>query len=174
VTPTTESTSIHTRPLGRSDREALEKLVLETGAFTAAETGVAMQVFDEAFPPDEGDGDPDYNFLGTFDTVDPARLFGYVCFGPTLGTDRGYDLYWIAVHPAHQHHGIGTALMADVETRLAGWNARMLIVETSGRPAYAGTRAFYERRGYAEAARVRGFYAADDDRVLYTKRFGAS
>ena len=76
------------RSLGRSDREALEKLVLETGAFSAAETEVAMQVFDEAFPPDEGDGDPDYIFLGAFDPTDPARLFGYVCFGPTLGTDR--------------------------------------------------------------------------------------
>lgn len=163
-----------TRPLLRSDREALEKLVLETGAFTAAETEVAMQVFDEAFPPDEGDGDPDYIFLGTFDPIDPARLFGYVCFGPTLGTDRGYDLYWIAVHPAHQNQGIGRSLMSDVEIRLAGWNARMLIVETSGRPNYASTRAFYEKLGYAEAARVRSFYAADDDRVLFTKRFGAA
>jgi GNAT superfamily N-acetyltransferase len=162
------------RSLRRSDREALEKLVLETGAFSAAETEVAMQVFDEAFPPDEGDGDPDYIFLGAFDPTDPARLYGYVCFGPTLGTDRGYDLYWIAVHPAHQHHGIGGALMADVESRLASWNARMLIVETSGRPAYASTRAFYEKRGYAEAARVQSFYAPDDDRVLYTKRFGAA
>jgi hypothetical protein len=64
--------------------------------------------------------------------------------------------------------------MADVESRLASWNARMLIVETSGRPSYASTRAFYEKRGYAEAARVRGFYAPDDDRVLFTKRFGAA
>jgi GNAT superfamily N-acetyltransferase len=163
----------HTRALTRSDREALEKLVLETGAFSAAETDVAMQVFDEAFPPDEGDGDPDYNFLGAFDPADPVRLFGYVCFGPTLGTDRGYDLYWIAVDPAHQNKGIGSALMATVETQLAQWNARMLIVETSGRPTYESTRAFYAKLGYAEAARVRGFYAPDDDRVLYTKRFGA-
>lgn len=163
-----------TRPLARSDREALEKLVLETGAFTAAETEVAMQVFDEAFPPDEAGGDPDYIFLGTFDPVDSARLFGYVCFGPTLGTDRGYDLYWIAVHPAHQNQGIGRALMADVESRLAGWNARMLIVETSGRPNYASTRTFYENLGYSESARVKGYYAPDDDRVLFTKRFGAA
>jgi ribosomal protein S18 acetylase RimI-like enzyme len=175
VTPTAPSPAVpQTRPLARSDRESLEKLVLETGAFSAAETDVAMQVFDEAFPPDEGDGDPDYNFLGAFDPTDSARLFGYVCFGPTLGSDRGYDLYWIAVHPAHQNSGIGSALMREVEARLAQWNARMLIVETSGRPAYESTRDFYVRRGYAEAARVHGFYAADDDRVLYTKRFGAS
>jgi ribosomal protein S18 acetylase RimI-like enzyme len=169
----TAPTSVHTRPLTRSDREALETLVLATGAFSTAETEVALGVFDEAFPPDEGSGDPDYNFLGAFDPGDPARLFGYVCFGPTLGTDRGYDLYWIAVHPAHQHQGIGGALMADVEARLVGWNARMLIVETSGRPTYESTRAFYVKLGYAEAARVRGFYASDDDRVLFTKRFGA-
>jgi ribosomal protein S18 acetylase RimI-like enzyme len=167
-------TPSHTRPLARHDREALETLVLATGAFSAAETEVAMQVFDEAFPPDEGDGDLDYNFLGTFDPADPARLYGYVCFGPTLGTDRGYDLYWIAVHPAHQHVGLGRVLMREVEARLAQWNARMLIVETSGRPQYASTRAFYTKLGYGEAARVRGFYAPDDDRVLFTKRFGAT
>jgi hypothetical protein len=47
----------------------------------------------------------------------------------------------------------------------------MLVVETSSRPEYAPTRAFYERRGYAEAARMREFYAPGDDRVIFTKRF---
>jgi GNAT superfamily N-acetyltransferase len=163
--------AIPTRALRRSDREALEALVLATGAFSAAETDVALQVFDDAFPPDEGDGDPDYEFLGVFDPADPDRLLAYACYGPTPGTDRGYDLYWIAVHPAVQHRGIGRGLMTGVESRITAWNARTLVVETSGRPANAGTLAFYATAGYAEVARVRGFYAPDDDRVVLVKRF---
>ena len=37
--------------------------------------------------------------------------------------------------------------------------ARMLVVETSSRPDYEDHAAFYARRGYAEAARIRDFYA---------------
>jgi hypothetical protein len=47
----------------------------------------------------------------------------------------------------------------------------MLIVETSSRSDYTATRAFYERRGYREAARVRDFYAPGDDRIIFVKRF---
>ncbi len=163
-----------TRPLTRHDRESLETLILATGAFSASETDVALQVFDEAFPPDEGTGDPDYAFLGVCDAADTARLLGYVCYGPIPGNDRGYDVYWIAVHPGVQHRGLGTVLMHEVESRLAAWSARLIVVETSGRAAYALTRAFYARLGYTESGRVRGFYAPDDDRVLFTKRLKSS
>jgi hypothetical protein len=46
-----------------------------------------------------------------------------------------------------------------------------LVVETSSRPDYSGTRHFYEARGYRQAATVADFYAPGDDRVIYTKRF---
>jgi hypothetical protein len=47
------------------------------------------------------------------------------------------------------------------------------VVETSSRPEYVATRAFYARRGYTEAARLRAFYAPGDDRVIFTKRLPA-
>ena len=46
----------------------------------------------------------------------------------------------------------------------------MLVVETSSRSDYGNTRGFYGKRGYAESARVREFYAPGDDRVIFTKR----
>ena len=49
-------------------------------------------------------------------------------------------------------------------------DARMVVVETSSRSEYDGTRRFYARHGYAEVARMREFYAPADDRVIYTKR----
>ena len=110
-----------------------------------------------------------YAFLGAFTPDD--ELVGYACYGPTPDTDRTFDLYWIAVDPDAQGGGGGTQLLTEVERRLRGENARMLIVETSSRSEYASTRHFYEKRGYAEAARVREFYAPLDDRIIFTKRF---
>ena len=109
----------------------------------------------------------DYEFLGAFDGDD---LLGYACFGPTPSTQGTYDLYWIAVHPAAQRSGAGAALMAEVERQLNERGARMVVVETSSRDDYARTRSFYHKRGYTEAARLRGFYAPNDDRVVLTKR----
>ena len=96
-------------------------------------------------------------------------LQGYACWGPTPASDGGYDLYWIAVDPHAQGGGYGSALMREVEERLRATGARLLVAETSGRDAYAQTRTFYGRGGYVERARVRGFYAENDDRVIYSK-----
>lgn len=113
--------------------------------------------------------DPDYVFLGAFTPDD--ELVAYACYGPVPATDRTWDLYWIAVHPAAQGTGGGTLLLSEVERRLKEHDARMLMVETSSRSEYDATRGFYRARGYAEAARLRAYYAPDDDRVIYMKRF---
>ena len=48
-------------------------------------------------------------------------------------------------------------------------HGRLVVVETSSRPDYSATRAFYERRGYTRAAVVPGYYAPGDDLVIYLK-----
>jgi ribosomal protein S18 acetylase RimI-like enzyme len=60
-------------------------------------------------------------------------------------------------------------LLTAVERRLAADAGRLIVVETSSRVQYAPTRAFYERCGYAEAARLPGYYALGDDLVIYLK-----
>ena len=55
-----------------------------------------------------------------------------------------------------------------MERRLAG-AARLIVVETAGRPDYARTRAFYEARGYRRTATIPDFYAPGDDLVVYVK-----
>jgi ribosomal protein S18 acetylase RimI-like enzyme len=105
----------------------------------------------------------------------PSRtLMGFAMYGPTMGTDRTYDLYWIAVDRSAQGTGCGTVLLAEVERRLEALHARMLVVETSSRSDYTATRGFYLKRGYVEAARVREFYAPEDDRIILTKRLAGS
>jgi ribosomal protein S18 acetylase RimI-like enzyme len=79
----------------------------------------------------------------------------------------------MAVDPALHGSGVGTALLADMEQRLVG-AARLVVVETAGRPDYAPTRAFYEGRGYRRTAVVPDFYAPGDDQVIYTKSLSLS
>jgi GNAT superfamily N-acetyltransferase len=112
--------------------------------------------------------EPDYTALGA--DVE-GRLVGWICWGPTPCTLGTYDLYWMAVDPAVQHAGIGTALLAEMERRLAGL-ARLIVVETAGRADYADTRRFYQVRGYRPTARIPDFYAPGDDLVVYTKSLG--
>src|SRR5881296_2125152 len=98
---------------------------------------------------------------------DPVEVVGAGgAGGRTTGT---YDLYWIVVDPAWQGKGVGSALLRAVEERLPTDNGRLIVVETSSRAEYAPTRAFYERRGYAPAARLPGYYARGDDLVIYLK-----
>jgi ribosomal protein S18 acetylase RimI-like enzyme len=124
---------------------------------------VALEVFDGAVG-----GSPDYIALGA--TVD-ERLMGWICWGPTPCTLGTYDLYWMAVDPTMQGSGIGAALLREMEGRLAG-SARLIVVETAGRPDYRPTRAFYEARGYRKAAIIPDFYAPGDDQVVYVKALG--
>jgi ribosomal protein S18 acetylase RimI-like enzyme len=98
-------------------------------------------------------------------------LLGYAAFGPTPVTEGTWDLYWIAVAKEAHGKGVGSALLAAVEAKMAASKGRMLLIETSSRTDYEATRGFYAARGYAEQARIRDFYAVDDDRVMLTKTF---
>ena len=46
----------------------------------------------------------------------------------------------------------------------------MQLIETSGVPDFAAQRAFYAGLGYHEEARIRDFYAAGDDKIVFWKR----
>ena len=147
-------------PLSAADRRRIEEITRAVLVFRDDEVPVALEVFDGAVG-----GSPDYIALGA--TVD-ERLVGWICWGPTPCTLGTYDLYWMAVDPTLQGSGIGAALLRAMEGRLAG-SARLIVVETAGRPDYRPTRAFYEARGYRKAAIIPDFYAPGDDQVVYVK-----
>jgi len=152
------------RSLTAADRGRIEEITRAVGVFRAYEIPIALEVFDGAVA-----GSPDYRALGA---EQAGRLAGWICWGPTPCTLGTYDLYWMAVDPALHGAGIGTTLLHAMEQRLGGV-ARLIVVETAGRADYAGTRAFYESRGYRPTARIPEFYAPGDDLVVYTKQIGA-
>lgn len=167
--------SVRLGALTRGHRERIREILTATSVFRADEVAVALELFDETFaagparaPYDPGDGVANYEFVGSFSRE--GQLVGYVCYGATPGTDRTYDLYWIAVHPSFQGAGGGSQLLEEVERRLRGRDARLLVVETSSRDDYRATRRFYEGHAYAPVATLHDFYAPGDARVVYTKR----
>jgi RimJ/RimL family protein N-acetyltransferase len=56
-----------------------------------------------------------------------------------------------------------------VERTLAEQDMRILLVETSGVPAFERTRAVYRQLGYAEEARIRDYSAEGDDKIVFWK-----
>ena len=148
------------RSVRASDRAAVEHITRSSGLFREDEIPVAVEVFDAAAA-----GDPSYTALAA--EID-GRVAGWICWGPTPCTLGTWDLYWMAVDPSLQGSGVGTALIREMEHRLAGL-ARMIVVETAGRADYAGTRAFYEARGYRAVATIPDFYAPGDDQIAYVK-----
>ncbi|MEP6621733.1 MAG: GNAT family N-acetyltransferase [bacterium] len=151
----------------REDRASVARLLSATGAFSHEEIDVALELFDEVHT-EHGHDHRDYEFLGAFNN--DGTVVAFACFGATPSTSGTYDLYWLAVHPDVQGGGTGRSLVDWVERDLERRGARLLVVETSSRADYQRTRQFYARRGYAEAARVRDYYAPADDRIILSTR----
>jgi ribosomal protein S18 acetylase RimI-like enzyme len=168
---------IQLAPLQAPHRLALEALLRRIGRFREREIAGALELFDLGIAAEATRASsigmetrpPRYELVGAFDA---DTMVGFVCFGATPATDRTYDMHWIAVSGDAQRAGVGTWLLQHVEETLRGRGARMLVMETSSRDEYQGTRAFYLAREYVELARVKDFYAPGDDRVVYGRLLG--
>lgn len=156
------------RRLVCEDRDRVEAMTRAVGLFWDHEVPIALEVFDDATGGNAtGTVDPDYETAGAL--VD-GRLQGWAVWGPRPGEAGTFDLYWIVVDPAIQGRGIGGRLLEEMDRRIAGRVGRV-VVETSGREDYRGTRAFYEARGYLAIDRIADHYAPGDDQVVYEKRY---
>lgn len=151
-----------------ADLPALRRLVREAGVFSEAEIELAVSLAEDALA--HGAEASGHHFVLAHRA---GRLLGYTCWGPIDGTAGSFDLYWIVVDAAGQGRGLGRRLLDLTEARVRAAGGRRLFAETSGRPDYAPTRAFYERAGYTAEARLADFYAPGDDRITYGKTLAA-
>lgn len=149
------------RRLTASAVERIEEIVRETGMFSDAEVRIARELLDDGLRRPDKSG---YRFLVV---RRHGEIAGYTCWGHIDGTAASYDLYWIAVDPAAHRTGLGTALLRATEDAIRTMGGERIYVETSGRPDYAPTRAFYERSGYARVAHLPDFYGPQDDKLIY-------
>ncbi|WP_422365319.1 GNAT family N-acetyltransferase [Pelagibius sp.] len=157
------------RPARPGDRAALMALAEATGLFQAPELEDFEAMVSAAFAGDLGEDhlwivDEDQDKSGGSGGLRAAAYYA-----PEMMADAVWNLYFIGVYPDCQGQGRGTALLRHVEDELRAKGQRLLLIETSGLDSFAQTRAFYRKNGYDEEARLRDFYCAGEDKVIFRK-----
>ena len=150
-----------------NDTTALIALAEASGLFEPNQTEEIAQMLSQHFSGETNSRD----FWITDDDDGPV---GVVYVAPERMTEGTWNLYLIAVHPDRQRQGRGRALLDYVEQMLAERGERVLLVETSGTEDFEYVRAFYRKSGYDEEARIREFYTAGVDKIVFRKALVAS
>lgn len=99
-----------------------------------------------------------------------GKVVGFCYASLEQMTENTWNMLAIAVHASVQGGGCGSAIVGALENALRSRGGRLLIVDTSGKDEFAQTRAFYRKNGYAEEARIRDFWSAGDDKIVFWKR----
>lgn len=150
----------------QGDIEAVRDIVASSGFFNGEEIDIAMELVQERLGHGAASG---YHFIFA---ETGGMVTGYACYGPIAGTQSSFDLYWIAVHQSGRRGGLGRAIMRRAEAAIAAAGGSRVYVETSSRPQYEPTRAFYLRLGYRQDAMLADFYGPGDGKVIYLKEVG--
>lgn len=152
-----------TLPINK-DGTQIHHITANNTVFSREEVGCVDELWDEYLtlgPEKSG-----YYFLVEKEN---ERVLGYACYGPRSLTSGTFDLYWIAVDPTIHRGGIGRKLLAACEDAIRKVGGRLIVLETSGLPAYEPTRKFYLATGYTQEATLKDFYKPGDELVIFTK-----
>jgi ribosomal protein S18 acetylase RimI-like enzyme len=146
-----------------NDIHAIARLAIAAKMFSDGDEVFLHTMMEEYFSANQALGH------GCVIDEENGEQHGVAYYTPVKATDRVWELLMIAVHPDFQGRGQGAALMSQVESTLREQGQRMIIVQTSGQPSYALTRLFYTKLGYEQEARVRDYYTAGEDMILFRK-----
>ncbi|MBU8539871.1 GNAT family N-acetyltransferase [Falsiroseomonas tokyonensis] len=144
------------RPLAASDLAPLRAVIDATGLFPG-------DLLDEMAAPHLRSEGPPELWLTT------AEVTAIAYAAAERMTEGTWNLLLIAVHPDRQRQGTGAGLVSAVEARLREAGARLLLVETSGLDEFEPTRAFYRALGFMEEGRIRDYYKAGEDKIIFAK-----
>ena len=144
------------------DVTSLIVLAEASGLFEPSQTEELAQMLDQHFNGETKSQD-------LWFTDDDNGVVGVAYVAPERMTEGTWNLYWIAIHPERQRQGRGVALLRHVEQMLANRGERILLVETSSLESFKYVRSFYRKSGYDEEARIREFYKAGDDKIIFRK-----
>jgi ribosomal protein S18 acetylase RimI-like enzyme len=147
------------RPVEKGDVEQIKEIAEATQLFPG-------YMLDDMIAPYFSRSKPDIWFICESD----GTPVGFGFCEPERMTDGTWNLLAIGVSPSYQSRGAGADMMAYLENRLREKGERVLIVETMGLLEFERTRAFYRNNGYEEEARIREFYEAGADKVVFWKR----
>jgi D-alanine-D-alanine ligase len=157
------SISYREEPVAK-DAQCVREIIASSGFFSKGEIDVAVELVEERLNKGKASG---YYFL--FAELD-GRVVGYTCFGPIACTEKSFDLYWIAIHNDLRGRGLGKELLARSEATIAQMGGSRIYLETSSKPLYEPTRAFYLQTGYHIETSLEDFYAPGDGKVIFLKK----
>jgi len=136
--------------------------VAQAIGFEAEETDTLRRMLDEYFQdPESGEH--------CWVVDDDGELMSVAYYAPERMTRGTWNLYMIVVRPEQQGKGRGSAMLQYMEADLKKRGSRLLIVETSALEAFEPAQAFYRKNGFEQEARIRNFYNAGDDKIIFCK-----
>lgn len=146
------------RPVTKNDFESVIGIATASGLFEPDQTDMLADMLRS---PDENDV-----WFIAFAGREPA---GIAYLAPEKMTHGTWNLYLIAVHPNRQRQGHGKSILGHVQRWLAEKGERIVLVETAGIDDFAYVRKFYADQGFENEARIREFYDAGVDKLVFRK-----
>jgi GNAT superfamily N-acetyltransferase len=104
---------------------------------------------------------------GVLVAEEDGALLGLAWFLPSGTFAAGGYLRLIALNPGEEGHGVGAALLDEVERRVARESRSLFLLVSHWNE---GARRFYARRGYLEVGSIPRFVRDDTDEVICYKR----
>lgn len=146
-----------------ADAAEIRRIVIAAGVFSPEEIAIAEELAVERIQKGRAST---YQFILA---NRGRRLAGYASFGKTPGTEKIFDLYWLAVDPIHQQTGLGREILRRVEQAVLSSGGASLIAETSSTAPYEKARRFYLSAGFCVAADLPNFYRDGDGKLIFRK-----
>lgn len=150
------------RPTASFDRDAILALVESSGQFDADGLAHVTGTLDRYLVGQED---------GIWLTAVDDGPVGVAYCAPEPVTSGTWNLLLLWARDDRRGKGHGTALVDQVEAEVRARGARLLIVETSGLPAFDQARAFYLKCGFVHEATIQDFFSAGDAKMIFTKSF---
>ena len=151
--------------ISHSDMAGIKSILTSTAFFYDFEVEVCLGIAGETLS--RGSEESGYHWIKI---MDGPTMVAFANYGKNDFSIHSWELYWIAVHDQYRDKKLGKTLLQAVEDDLRERGAGILWIETSGRPLYAPTEAFYRNNGYTLAASLADFYAPGDPKQVYSKK----
>ena len=145
-----------------SDAETVRRLTKSTGFFEQVFDEIDCAVEEVEAALEGGAGTSNFLFL-EIDGVAEA----FISYYRQPCCDSLYYASWLCVNNSLRGMGLGKAIMNEFVERIWKLGGRKILLQTSGRPQYLPTRAFYEKYGFKIEAEIPDFYTVGESTVYY-------
>jgi len=156
--------AVVSKGIGEDDLKGIEEILRSTDFFYEFEIEIALGLAEQTVA--EGAEECGYYWMKITDETGLVAFANYVKNSFSV---HSWDLYWLAVHQRARHKKFGSLLLKEVEDDIRRSGGKILWLDTSGRPLYAPTEAFYIKNGYTLQASLKDFYATGDPKQVYSK-----